>query len=99
MEYCYLCFFRSTDDLPGIPAFGNRGKRALPARATRSQEPEQTPSFSSGISPGKVVNHCSNYLQQMRDLHQLFQCGALTEDKFKEQKELILKQLKKLNAI
>jgi len=87
------------DDPPGIPAFGNCGKRALPAQATRSQEPEQTPSSSSGISPGKVVNLHSNYLQQMRDLHQLFECGALTEDEFKEQKEPILNQLKKLSAI
>ena len=83
------------DDPPGIPAFDNCGKRALPAQATRSQEPEQTPSSSSGISPGKVFNLRSNYLQQMRDL-QLFECGALTEDEFKEP---ILNQLKKLSAI
>lgn len=86
------------DNPPGIPAFGNHGKQALPAQATRLQEPEQTPN-SSGISPGKVVNLRSNYLQQMRDLHQLFECGALTEDEFKEQKEPILNQLKKLNVI
>ena len=77
------------DGPPGIPAFGNCGKRALPAQATRSQEPGQTLSSSSGISPGKVVNLRSNYLQQIWDLHQLYECGVLTEDEFKEQKEPI----------
>jgi len=61
----------------------------LPAQATRSHKPEQTPSSSSGISPGKVVNLHSNYLQQMKDLYKLFECGMLTEDEFKEKKEPI----------
>lgn len=72
------------DDLPGIPAFGKCRKRVLSAQATKSQEPRETPASSSGISSGKVVNVCSSYLQQMRDLlHQLFECGELTEDKQK----------------
>ena len=38
-----------------------------------------TVSSGSGISPGKIANLRSNYLQQMRDLHALFESGAITE--------------------
>ena len=48
----------------------------------------------SGISPAKLANLRSNYLQQMRDLHSLFESGAITEAEFLEQKAPILEQLK-----
>jgi len=32
----------------------------------------------------------------MRDLHSLFECGAISESEFREQKAPILEQLKKL---
>ena len=37
---------------------------------------------STGISTGKIANIQSNYLQQMRELHTLFECGALTQPEF-----------------
>lgn len=49
-----------------------------------------------GISPSKIANLRSNYLQQMRDLHSLFESGALTQEEFYEQKQPILTQLKTL---
>jgi len=63
------------------------GGRASPAPST------YTP--TAGISPGKVANRRSNYLQQMRDLHSLFESGAITDKEFQEQKVPILDQLKK----
>ena len=57
-----------------------------------------TVSSGSGISPGKIANLRSNYLQQMRDLHALFESGAITECEFREQKLPILDQLKRLSA-
>ena len=53
---------------------------------------------AAGISPGKIANLRSNYLQQMRDLHSLFENGAITECEFQEQKMPMLEQLKKLSA-
>ncbi len=53
-------------------------------------------SAASGISPAKLTNLRSNYLQQMRDLHSLFESGAISETEFREQKTPILDQLKKL---
>ena len=51
---------------------------------------------AASISPAKLANLRSNYLQQMRDLHPLFECGAISESEFREQKAPILEQLKKL---
>ena len=60
--------------------------------------PPTGPTTAAGISPGKIANLRSNYLQQMRDLHSLFENGAITECEFQEQKLPILEHLKKLSA-
>lgn len=50
---------------------------------------------SIGISPGKLANLRSNYLQQLRDLHSLLESGAINDREFQEQKTPILDQLRK----
>ena len=49
-----------------------------------------------GISPGKMANLRSNYLQQLRDLHALLESGAINDSEFQDQKATVLEQLKKL---
>ena len=108
--YAYL-IYRSLDDPPGIPAFAptrrqSSGPVAQPTSAltqiagamTPFSQPSvvTTPTTSGGISPAKVANLRSNYLQQMRDLHMLFESGAISEAEFMEQKVPILQQLKRL---
>ena len=44
-------------------------------------------STSSSVSPAKVVDLRRNYLEQVKDLHSLLECGALTEAEFEEQKD------------
>lgn len=74
------------------------------AKAITSPTNKNTPISSDGaalgaalgISPGKIANLRASYLQQMRDLHSLYECGAVTEAEFREQKTPILEQLKKL---
>jgi len=51
---------------------------------------------SSTVSPGKIANLRASYLQQLKDLHGLYDCGALNESEFLEQKKPILEQLTKL---
>ena len=63
------------------------------AMATTTQTSNQA---AAGISPGKIATLRTNYLQQMRDIHSLYENGALNEVEFTEQKTLILQQLKKL---
>jgi len=54
------------------------------------------PTANSGrVSPIKLADLHSRDIHQMRELHSLYELGALTESEFKEQKELILSQLKK----
>lgn len=64
--------------------------------ARPSSPPPISAAPSAGISPSKVANLRSNYLQQMRDLHSQYASGALTESESLDQKMPILEQLKKL---
>ena len=74
------------------------------AKAMTSPKTPSMPSTSDsvpasiGISPGKVANLRASYLQQMKDLHSLFENGAINEVEYKEQKLPILDQLKKLTS-
>ena len=51
---------------------------------------------SGCVSPNKIVELHSKYIQQMREPHSLHELGALTESEFKEQQQPILVQLKKI---
>lgn len=75
---------------------GGTSSTATPTGTASPAAP--TVSNGSGISPGKIANLRSNYLQQMRDLHSLFESGAITECELREQKLPILDQLKKLSS-
>ena len=70
--------------------------KAMATPTGRASPATTTSTPAAGISPGKVANLRSNYLQQMRDLHSLFESGAITDSEFQEQKFPILDQLKKL---
>ena len=60
-------------------------------------KPDLAPSdVTTSISPGKVANLRASYLQRLRDLYGLFDCGAITQSKFTDQKKPILEQLTKL---
>lgn len=109
VTYGYL---RSLDDPPGIPAFCGRQKtsnsgvhaltNAMSEMAKNMASASAAPikpglcGASASISPAKVANLRTSYLQQLRDLHQLFDCGAITESEFTDQKKPILEQLTKL---
>ena len=56
-------------------------------------------STSSTVSPARVVDLRRNYLEQVKDLHSLLECGALTAVEFEEQKAPILEQLKKMKPM
>ena len=49
-------------------------------------------------SPGKIADVRSKYIQQLRELHSLFEMGALTDKEFSEQKLPIPDQLKKFKV-
>lgn len=74
--------------------------KAMVQHHTKNTSPSNTISNNAttghGFSPAKLANIRSNYLQQMRDLHSLYESGAITEMEFLEQKAPILEQLKSL---
>jgi hypothetical protein len=63
---------------------------SVPMSSATASTPSTGPTTTAGISPGKVANLRSNYLQQIRDLHSLFENGAITEREFQEQNLSIL---------
>lgn len=56
----------------------------------------QSGSSSDGVSPAKLANLRSSYLQQLRELHSLYECDAINEKEFIEQKTPVLEELKKM---
>jgi len=64
--------------------------------APQTSPPVSIVSDPGSVSPGKIANLRASYLQQLKDLHSLCDCGALTELEFFEQKKPILEQLTKL---
>ena len=65
-----------------------------PQAATGSAASTQS---AGSISPNKVADLRSKYIAQMRELHSLYELGALTEAEFLDQKKPILGQLKTLS--
>ena len=59
-------------------------KSVLSALAPNSSSSTAKLSQSSSMSPGKIAGLRSQYLQQIRELHQLFVVGALTEKGFSD---------------
>ena len=74
------------------------GGSSAPVSAVNTGTLPTTTTTTAGISPGKIAILRSNYLQQIRDLHSLFENGAITECEFQEQKLAILEHLKELSA-
>jgi len=102
LDYTNTLSCRPLNEAPRVPIFtGGREKkpsqvqvlttavtemaRAMTPTGRISPAPS-TYTPTARISPGKVAILRSNYLQQMRDLHSLFESGAITDKEFQEQK-------------
>ena len=64
--------------------------------ASALQQPTNKPSVATGpsSSPGRMVEIRGKYIGQLRELHSLFEGGALNEQEFMEEKTCILQQMK-----
>lgn len=54
-------------------------------------------SASSTNSPGKAVSLRSKYMEQLRELHSLFDMGALTAAEYEEQRSVVVDLMRQLN--
>ena len=52
---------------------------------------------STTNSPGKAVSLRSKYMEQLRELHSLFDIGALTAAEYEEQRSVIVDLMRQLN--
>jgi len=76
---------------------------ALKSRApapSGSSSPTQTPSHvplqEMGVSPGKCAALRTQYIQQLKELHQLLEVTAITKEEYEEQKSAILYKMQGL---
>lgn len=49
------------------------------------------------LTPSKIANLRSTYIQQIKELHNLMEIGAIDNEHFIEQRDVLLKQMDKLN--
>ena len=65
-----------------------------------SSSPTQTPSHvplqEMGVSPGKCAALRTQYIQQLKELHQLLEATAITKEEYEEQKSAILYKMQGL---
>lgn len=54
---------------------------------------------STNNSPGKAVSLHSRYMEQLRELHSVFDLGALTAAEYKEQRSVIVDLMGQLKLI
>ena len=67
----------STDNPPTRSFFKSHGRRSNPSPSTSA-----TPGTSGALTPQKVAQLRSMYIQQTKELHDLQTCGAITNDHF-----------------
>ena len=99
---------KSLDEAPSVPMFSSKGGRQTQASALThaftnmassiasalSTTPTKPSSAGSSSSPVKVVQLRSQYIQQLKDIHSLYEAGALSEQEYTEEKDLIRAELK-----
>ena len=101
----------SMDEPPAAPMFGAARARGKPSPSNANLTEafkamagsiadalSPRPVSSSGSdSPSKAVNLRGKYIQQLKDLVNLKEIGALTEDEYQEHRSVIVNLMRKLN--
>ena len=82
----------STDNPPTGSFFKSQGRK----QSNPSTSGTCTPGTSSPLTPQKVAQLRSTYIQQIKELHDLQTCGAITNDHFVKQRDLLLEQMTKI---
>ena len=64
-----------------------------PASPTSSRSQSTSPS----LDPGKTEQLRSTYIKLIKELHDLLEVGAITQEHFTKQRDSLLEQMDKLN--
>jgi len=57
-----------------------------------------TASVKATLTPGKIANLHSTYIQQFKELHSLWEIGAITKEHYLKQRDILLQQMEKLKC-
>ena len=97
----------SLDDPPRGSFFGCKGQSTKKSTCTNvSSQPPASPasptsssaqSTSLSLTPGKTAQLQSTYIKQIKELHDLLEVGAITQEHFTKQRDNLLEQMDKLN--
>ena len=94
----------SLDDPPRGSFFGCKGqvgKKAACSNVSSQQPASPTSSHSQptglSLTPGKTAELRSTYIKQIKELHDLLEMGAITQEHFTKQRDSLLEQMDKLN--
>ena len=79
---CCNGLHESLDDPPGLPQFQSAKKNVCKSATT--------------LSPSKVADTRSNYIEQLHQIKSLNTEGVLSDKEYDEQKDIILETLRKL---
>jgi len=87
----------SVDSPPRGTFFKSQGRKDTKP----SQSPPRSSQQSSAeivLTPGKTAQLRSTYIQQIKDLHSLVDIGAISNEHFVKQRDVLLQQMDKLNS-
>ena len=78
---------------------GQVGKKAACSNVSSQQPPSPTSSHSPpkglSLTPGKTAELRSTYIKQIKELHDLLEMGAITQEHFTKQRDSLLEQIDK----
>ena len=72
------------------------GKSATPS--TPNADKHRSLATEVGVSPGRLADLQGKFFGQLEQLHKLLECGALNDEEFEKQKQVILDRLDELAA-
>ena len=88
----------SLDTPPKGTFFRSQRRQGKNTNPSSSPSPGSQPSNSEIVpTPGKTAQLRSTYIQQIKDLHSLVDIGAITNEHFVKQRDILLQQMDKLN--
>ncbi len=88
---------RSVDSPPRGTFFKSQGRKDTKPSHSPPPTSQQT-SAESILTPGKSAQLRSTYIQQIKDLHSLVDIGAISNEHFIKQRDILLQQMDKLNS-
>ena len=87
----------SFDNPPKGSFFKSQGRKTTSSKSNTPDKATASVSESAGLTPSKVADLRSTYIRQIKELHGLMEIGAIDNEHFIEQRDLLLKQMNTLS--